>query len=228
MEKGMEKHTLGEQAAEKLLAMIQQQSLEPGSRLPTEAELTEILGVGRNTVREALRILMSRNIVTIRQGSGTFVSEKQGVADDPLGFALEGDKRKLTRDLLQVRLILEPDIAALAAENALAEDIQKLEAILEQIEDRMEKRQDYWEQDSCFHVQIAVCSHNSVMSKLIPVISQGVSNFAISVQETEYTQTLASHRAIFEAIKNRRPLEAREEMRYHLMYNRNRYMKEQK
>ncbi len=80
----MEKQTLGEKTAQMLLEMIQRRALA-GDKLPTEAELVESLGVGRNTVREALRILMSRNIVTIRQGSGTFISEK-GVVDDPLGF----------------------------------------------------------------------------------------------------------------------------------------------
>ena len=84
----MEKQTLGEIASQKLLEMIQRDGYTAGDKLPTEAELVELLGVGRNTVREALRILMSRNIVTIRQGSGTFISDKNGVSDDPLGLSL--------------------------------------------------------------------------------------------------------------------------------------------
>ena len=62
------KQTLGEKTAQMLLEMIQRRALARGYKLPTEAELVESLGVGRNTVREALRILMSRNIVTIRSG----------------------------------------------------------------------------------------------------------------------------------------------------------------
>lgn len=73
------KQTLGEKTAQMLLEMIQKEGFGPGDKLPTEAELVESLGVGRNTVREALRILMSRNIVTIRQGSGTFISEKKAL-----------------------------------------------------------------------------------------------------------------------------------------------------
>ena len=91
----MEKQTLGEIAAQKLLGMIQDKGYTAGDKLPTEAELAERLGVGRNTVREALRILMSRNIVTIRQGSGTVISDKIGVADDPLVFSMIEDRRKL-------------------------------------------------------------------------------------------------------------------------------------
>lgn len=219
----MEKQTLGEIASGKLLEMIQREGYTAGDKLPTEAELMELLSVGRNTVREALRILMSRNIVIIRQGSGTFVSDKNGVSDDPLGFAMIEDRRKLTEDLIQVRVMLEPPIAALAAQNATAEDIHELERILMSLEESMIRREDYGEKDSRFHAQIAHCSHNLVMTNLVPVISDGVRVFAKAVQETEYEQTLLSHRRIFEAIRSRRPVDAEQAMYFHLMYNDNRY-----
>ena len=82
MEKNIEGKTLADLAAEKLMDLIREREYLPGDKLPTEAELSEWLKVGRNTVREAVRILVSRNIVTVRQGSGTFISEKQGVIDD--------------------------------------------------------------------------------------------------------------------------------------------------
>ena len=217
--KQTEKQTLGEKTAQNLLEMIQQKEYAPGDKLPTEAELVETLGVGRNTVREALRILMSRNIVTIRQGSGTFISDKNGVADDPLGFFMMDDRRQLTEDLLQARLILEPALAALAAQNGSEEEIKELEKLVRD-------KKDYSEKDSQFHAQIATCSHNRVMTNLIPVITEGVRVFADSVEETEYEQTLLSHRRIFEAIRDGRGEDARQEMYFHLMYNHNRYRKE--
>ncbi len=221
--KSVEKQTLGEIAAHRLMDMIQERGYTAGDRLPTEAELVEHLGVGRNTVREALRILMSRNIVTIRQGSGTFVSEKNGVVDDPLGFAMIEDRRKLTEDLIQVRVMLEPPIAALAAQNAEPEEILELEKILTELEALIADRKDYSEKDSQFHAKIANCSHNQVMTNLVPVITDGVRVFAGAVQETEYEQTLLSHRRIFEAIRDHRPVEAEQAMYFHLMYNDNRY-----
>ncbi len=99
----MEKQTLAERTAERLIAMIRARSYEPGDRLPTEQELMEQLTVGRNTLREALRFLVSRNMVVIRQGAGTFVSEKQGVADDPLGFTFIDDKRRLAHGICLLR-----------------------------------------------------------------------------------------------------------------------------
>lgn len=227
MEKYTENRTLAELAAEKLIGVIREKSYAPGDRLPTEPELSELLGIGRNTVREALRILVSRNIVTVRQGSGTFISEKQGVADDPFGFSLVEDRRKLTRDLIQIRVMLEPPIAALAAQEAGEAEVQKLETILLEIEDLISRKKDYAEKDIEFHVQIAKCSHNSVISNLIPVISRGVAVFASEVQNTEYRQTLISHRAIFEAIKGRRAVEAQQAMYFHLLYNENRFLEEQ-
>ncbi|NBH71302.1 FadR family transcriptional regulator [Clostridiaceae bacterium] len=228
MEKHTENRTRTELASEELVRLIRERNYAPGDKLPTESELSELLGVGRNTVREALRLLVSRNIVVVRQGSGTFVSEKQGVSDDPFGFSLASDQEKLTRDLMQVRVMLEPPIAALAAQNARGEDVRRLEQLLEEVEERIAKRQDYAEADIRFHEQIANCSHNSVMSNLVPVIGKGIAVFAREVGTTEYEQTLISHRAVFEAIRDGKALEAQQAMQFHLLYNENRYLEERK
>lgn len=215
----MEKQTLGGMAAQKLLEMIRDKGYRSGDRLPTEGELSVFLGVGRNTVREALRILMSRNIVAVRQGSGTFLSDKNGVADDPLGFTMIEDRRKLTEDLIQVRVMLEPPIAALAAQNATPEDILALEAMLGELERSMEDGGDYSEKDSRFHAMIGRCSHNLVMGNLMPVITDGILVFAGAVRETEYEITREAHRRIFEAIRDRKPVDAQQAMYFHLMFN---------
>lgn len=222
----MEKQTLAKKAAQQLLDMIKEKGYSAGDKLPTESELSAALNVGRNTIREALRILMSRNIVTIRQGSGTFISEKNGVSDDPLGFTMIENHVKLTEDLLQVRVMLEPSLSALAAQNATPEDIKLLKLILEDLEELIRMKADYSEKDSQFHAQIASCSHNLVMANLLPVITEGIRIFAGAVQETEYEQTLLSHRRIFEAIQAKKPVEAQQAMYFHLMYNDNRYKEE--
>lgn len=224
----MEKQTLGEIAAQKLLGMVQEKGYTAGDKLPTEGELAGLLGVGRNTVREALRILVSRNIVTIRQGSGTFISDKNGVADDPLGFSMIEDRRKLTEDLIQIRVMVEPPIAALAAQNATKKDILALEAMIVELEHAMEGRGDYSEKDSQFHAMIAGCTHNLVMTNLIPVITDGIQVFAGSVRETEYEITREAHRRIFEAIRDKRPVDAQQAMYFHLMFNEARYKDEKR
>lgn len=224
---GTQMKTLAEQVADGIMNLIQETPYKAGDKLPTEKELCESTGAGRNTVREALKILASRNVLEIRQGAGTFVSEKQGIPDDPLGFSMVNDHVKLTRDLLQVRIMLEPQIAALAAQCAREHEIKELEEILEEMEAAMKKREDYSELDTKFHTKIAQCTHNIVMENLLPVIGKGVAVFAREVAQTEYDRTWISHRKIFCYIRDHKPFEAEMEMQYHLLYNTSRYEEEQ-
>lgn len=224
---GTQTKTLAEQVADGIMNLIQETPYKAGDKLPTEKELCESTGAGRNTVREALKILASRNVLEIRQGAGTFVSEKQGIPDDPLGFSMVNDHVKLTKDLLQVRIMLEPQIAALAAQCAKEHEIKELEEILEEMEAAMKKREDYSELDTKFHTKIAQCTHNIVMENLLPVIGKGVAVFAKEVAQTEYDRTWISHRKIFCYIRDHKPFEAEMEMQYHLLYNTSRYEEEQ-
>lgn len=224
---GVQAKTLAEQVADGIMNLIQETPYKAGDKLPTEKELCESTGAGRNTVREALKILASRNVLEIRQGAGTFVSEKQGIPDDPLGFSMVNDHVKLTKDLLQVRIMLEPQIAALAAQCAKEHEIKELEEILEEMEAAMKKREDYSELDTKFHTKIAQCTHNIVMENLLPVIGKGVAVFAREVAQTEYDRTWISHRKIFCYIRDHKPFEAEMEMQYHLLYNTSRYEEEQ-
>ena len=224
---GTQTKTLAEQVADGIMNLIQETPYKAGDKLPTEKELCESTGAGRNTVREALKILASRNVLEIRQGAGTFVSEKQGIPDDPLGFSMVNDHVKLTKDLLQVRIMLEPQIAALAAQCAKEHEIKELEEILEEMEAAMKKREDYSELDTKFHTKIAQCTHNIVMENLLPVIGKGVAVFAKEVAQTEYDRTWISHRKIFCYIRDHKPFEAEMEMQYHLLYNASRYEEEQ-
>lgn len=215
--------TLAEKTAENLMQLIQEQRLGPGDKLPTEAVLTKELNIGRNTLREAQRILASRNIITVRQGSGSFISANPGISDDPLGFSMVQDKKRLTEDLLQVRIMLEPGISALAAQNRTDKDLNELEKILNRIEALINARENFRKEDVQFHGKIADCTHNMVMSELIPVITGGVEIFAVTVSDTEYEQTLRSHRLIFDAIREQRAYDAENAMRYHLLFNQNRF-----
>lgn len=222
----MDYKTLGNKAVDELLNYIRNHGYDVGDKLPNEYELASQLKVSRNTIREALRTLASRNILDIRQGAGTFISQKKGVADDPLGFSFMEDHRKLAEDLIQIRCIIEPQIAELAAQNATAEEIQILGEITDQVEEVIRQRQNFTEKDIQFHTQLAICSQNVVMSNLIPVICEGITVFSSVVMEQEYEQTIKSHREIYECVRDRRPADAHQAMVYHLLYNRNRFIEE--
>lgn len=101
---------LVDKTAERLMAFILDNGYEVGQKLPNEYDLSEALGAGRSTVREAVRSLVARNILEVRQGSGTYISSKRGVVEDPFGFAFVKDRIKLTTDLADDPKHLELDV----------------------------------------------------------------------------------------------------------------------
>ena len=213
--------SLPEQTAQRIIAYIRAQKLQPGDRLPSEIALMRQLGVGRNTLREAQRALASRNILHIRQGAGTFLAERPGVADDPLGLQFMSDGMRLARDLMQVRIMVEPPIAALAAQNATGAEIDALEGWCEAVEARMDAGEDFTREDQRFHEQLARCSHNQVVGSLVPIIHQGVVAFSLEHERTETLtrMTRLTHRRILRAVRERRAADAQQDMLYHLRYN---------
>lgn len=214
------KQTLAEQVAEQILNDIVEKGLEVGAKIPNEFELAEKIGVGRGTIREAVKILVSREILTIRRGAGTFVSERQGLLDDPLGLSLLKDKTHLALDLLSIRLMLEPEIAALAAVNARPEHLKELGKLRDQVEELINRREDHTHADILFHRQIAACSGNLVMEKLIPVIHSSISLFVDLTNARLRQETIDTHREITDCIVRKDPEGARCAMYMHLTVNR--------
>ena len=149
---------LSSKLSEELLNYIRSENLKPGDRLPNESILAKKMGVGRSSIREAMKLLASRNIVTIRQGSGTYISQTPGMVDDPIGFSFIADKQKLAQDSLEVRFLLEPAIASLAAQNASEEDIALLRRLCQEVEDLVRLGQDHTQKDTEFHTAIALSS----------------------------------------------------------------------
>ena len=130
----MEEKNLSQKLSEDIISLILEENLKPGDRLPNESVLSSRLGAGRSSVREAIRLLVSRNIVTVKQGSGTYLASSPGMTEDPLGFTFIENKQKLVHDLLEVRFLLEPSIAAMAAAHADDADIQKITSLCAQTE----------------------------------------------------------------------------------------------
>ena len=212
--------SLSASVQERIIQFIIDNDLKPGDRLETEQELAQRLGVGRGTVREAIRGLVSRNILIVRQGAGTFVSPGQGVPKDPLGLTFRKHDRQLALDLLEVRLILEPEIAEMAATRATAAEIRQIENQCSRVQQYIEEETPYQEADAEFHRRIAVASHNQVFTTLIPVIHSSAS-LNIDLTRNELKQnTIRSHRDLATAIRQHDPRGARYAMILHLAENR--------
>lgn len=211
--------TLPEQTADKITKYIIENNLQVDDKIPNEFELGEILGVGRSTIREAVRILVSRNVLVIRRGAGTYIADNTGVSDDPLGFAFTKDKHKLAGDLLQVRIILEPEIAAMAANMATEKDIEEIVRQCDKVEEMIKNGENHMLEDVKFHEAIARCTGNDVIEKLIPIIDTSVAVFANITARQLREETISTHRAIANAIARHNSTDAKHAMTMHMLYN---------
>ncbi|MEY8354004.1 FadR/GntR family transcriptional regulator [Lachnospiraceae bacterium 54-53] len=214
------KKPLAEQVAEHIMNGIIEKGLEAGAKIPNEFELAQSIGVGRGTIREAVKILASRHILEIRRGAGTYVSERQGMVDDPLGLAFLKDKTHLALDLLSVRLMLEPEIAALAARNATLKQVEALKMQRDRVEDFIHRGESHTEEDILFHKLVAACSGNAVVEKLVPVINSSIALFVDITSARLGKETIETHREIVDCIAQRDSEGARCAMYMHLTYNR--------
>lgn len=233
MERDTQQKSLVESTGDKIISYILDNSLQQGERLPNEEMLAMQLGVGRGTLREAVRQLCCRNILKTIRGSGTYVADRTGIPEDPLGFKFVDDNIKLAYDLIESRLLLEPGIAALAAERRSEEDCVSLRELNAQVCTVREAGGDYRELDLKFHCKIAECSKNGVMNTLIPILTQSIIR-ATTVRVDEYVDlspaqlaqiSNANHTYIVDAICRKDVEGARISMISHLLRGREYYRK---
>ena len=211
--------TLPEQAAEQISKLIVEQHLTCEDKLPSEFELAEMLGVGRGTVREGVKLLVARNVLEIRRGKGTYIAPNPGEIPDPLGFVYYPDQFRLAMDLLEVRAQVEPWVARMAAERATAEDLKNLREACRVVEQDIVAERDHSKNDVLFHVAIAECTHNLVVPKLIPIITYAITLFVSLTESRLKAQTLVDHREILDAVCGQDGDRAAKTMERHIQYN---------
>ncbi len=164
---------------EQIVAQIQdrivQGELQSGDKLPSERELTEQFGVSRTAVREAVKVLHEKGLVEIRPGSGTFVASvadsTTGVVRDSLGLMMETRLDKGLLHLMQVRSILEPEIAAIAAAMVTEDDLPPMKRKVEIMDVAIDDADTFIEADLAFHLALARATQNPLFPILIdPII----------------------------------------------------------
>jgi GntR family transcriptional regulator, transcriptional repressor for pyruvate dehydrogenase complex len=198
--------------------LIQKGKLKRGDQLPTERELSESFKVSRATVREAILSLETMNLVDRRQGDGTYVialSEEALV--QPLAASLFHEKDDLI-DIFYVRKIVEPEVARLATENPIAEDVAELEKILQEQEKKVISEENPIQSDTDFHHLLARMARNRVLERLSLALFDLLSKTREAyLQSDERKQkSLRGHHDILAAIKNGNGMAARQAMRKHL------------
>lgn len=215
----IQKATGSELAMRALLSHIREGIFRPGEQLPSERDLVTQMGLSRTGVREALRGLASCGVIEILSGRGAFVrriSPEMLVDSDSLLFILE---RETLLHTIEVRRILEVEAIALAAERATGEDLAEMERILYQVAAAVESDDNPLGQSSHFHVAVAKAAHNPVLYNMVKpfvrLIARSAPLIAKCVPES-IQQEYPQHFALYEAVRQRNPEEARARMRTHL------------
>ncbi len=205
--------------ADEITKLVVDGVFKPGDRLPSEYELAQRRGVGRSTVREATKLLVSQNILEIHRGNGPFVCQQTGVAEDPLGLKFIQDKKKLGLDLCEIRFMIEPQIAMLAARNATPEEIDRIQSLCDQVRDLIYAGENYGEKDRELHTLIASCTRNSVIPNLIPILNEAIPLFIDITRQSVKMETIQTHQAVVDAIRARDGQAAYDAMWQHLEDN---------
>jgi DNA-binding FadR family transcriptional regulator len=191
---------LVDQVIEQMRRAITSGEWPVGQRIPPEPELVTALGVGRNTVREAVRALSHAGLLEVRQGDGTFVratSEISGAVRRMCGTEL--------KEVLQVRRTLEMEGARLAAKHRTDAELARLTELLRKRDAAMEAEQwaEVIEHDTAFHVLLVQCSHNTLLAELYQGLTEAVkASVAASVDTTQPGQDQVSHTGLLHAVRD--------------------------
>ena len=198
--------------------MVISGGLDPGERLPPERELCSRLGVSRTVVREALNLLEARGIISIEHGRGAVVSGGGPRAvRDTLGLLLRVQPKTLW-ELLEMRGILEVEVAGLAAERAGDEDVAAMRHQLDRMRDSIEAPEGYVDADVEFHAFLARAARNEVLLTMLePVVDLLRASRRVSAAlPGRALRALGEHEEILGRVEAGDAPGAREEMRLHL------------
>lgn len=207
-----------EGVAQQLQRLIVEGALKPGERLPPERELCARLGVSRGSLRDAIRMLELAGLVVPRQGEGTVVADlSPETVAAPIASMLVR-KRELLAELLDVRRMIEPALAARAAERATPEDVARLEDVLRRQEEKVQRGEPTIGEDGEFHYQLALAARNGVVRSVLDVLMQLLRETRARSLQTpgRPRRSLEGHQRILEAIRRRDPGAAEAAVRRHL------------
>lgn len=210
--------------ANQIKAKVEGGEYAPGARLPSERELAEVLNVSRPSVREALIALEIEGYVEVRVGTGVFVTGPAGSADASRApvrgpAANAGQLDVGAHDVLEVRLLVEPRCAALAAKNGTPEQLQLIADAVAAMESPVGRAA----HDDSFHIAIAEASGNVALASTVQnllhlsggsqIVSKLNQHYAV---EAAWQSAHAEHQAVLRAIQKRSPAAATRAMQAHL------------
>jgi GntR family transcriptional regulator, transcriptional repressor for pyruvate dehydrogenase complex len=207
------------QIVEQIEQMIQRGELKVGDRLPPERTLARTFRVSRNCIRQAIQALSAKTILESRRGDGTYVcAADQGLLVSSLAQAIQTQK-DLLKDIIEFRLLMEPQIAYLAARNITREELDRLKVIVCDQERKNLAGQEDVELDAAFHLQLAEASKNRIIHQVVSTMNE-----ILNESRSEFLQTdgrrrnsVIGHLKIIDALEAGDPQRAFQAMREHLL-----------
>lgn len=205
-----------------LIELITEGKLLPGEKLPSERRLTDLFGVGRSSLREALNTLETMGFIEIKKRKGNYVKNMDSaVSLTPLKRIMQADQKRIV-ELYEVRRSIEQSSAREAAENRTDSDLEAIHKALFQFEKPDGARVFSWDDEIAFHLAVARSSHNFIRLHTLKSIFDFAREFLEPVlheficSQDRMEIVLQQHTAIYEAIKNQERDLARQLMREHL------------
>ena len=212
-----------EEITHRLQSLVETGDLKPGDRLPPERQLASLFGVSRNSVREAIKSLEQKGVLESRPGAGTFITAGSE-ADLARQFGeIFAQERHRLGDIFELRLLLEPQIAHLAAQRISARTLQELHGIMAAYDQALRDGRPVYEIDQSFHDAIAAATGNTSIVRLMEEMHDMLSESRDeALQSPARSRTsLEAHMKILEALRRRDPQGARAAMTEHLEHARN-------
>ena len=221
--KPIKQKRISDQVFDQLREHIFRGQLKPGEKMMTERELADIMKVSRTTVRDAIQRLVAMGLVVQKQGQGTFVGTYKTGQKNPIIQAIE-DQNTSLEELLEVRMGLECNAAALAAKRADESDVKAMDLSIKEMEKEVSLGRLGNEADANFHMAIAYASKNPlhilIMRNFHDYLLHGIRENLISLYEepANIEVILMQHKNILRSIRSRKPEIAYEAMQNHINF----------
>jgi GntR family transcriptional regulator, transcriptional repressor for pyruvate dehydrogenase complex len=199
---------LTETAIRRMRDMIASGRLQPGQRLPPEAELANDLGASRNTVREAVRALVTARVLDVRRGDGTYVTSlRPELLLEGIGAAAELMQDGFSLELVQVRRILEPAATRIAAARIDPGTLDALTSCLRRMEESRSD-EELVQYDEEFHATVAAAAGNETLASMLSGVSSRTSRSRVwrgIIEADAKVRTISQHADILRALQDGDP-----------------------
>ena len=211
--------TLTADICRKMVSQLIRGTWGEGERIPAERELCLKLGVGRASLREALKALEIMGMIETRLGDGTYVCKRSDFFSRPLLWAIASSSEADARELVEARTLIEVELAGLAAERANAEHLKELTQYLDRMIKAKNNPSDFVQADVDFHLAIGRAASNSILMNALHLIRNLLQQWILSAVSAQGVpeKACAQHKRVLLAIKNKDGVAARKEMRKHLL-----------